>query len=225
MCTSVPACACHFFLGPTALSGREETNHMFKRVSIGLFVLALLAIIGCSSAPQTEMKNAETAMQAATAAEAEQYAPEAYRAAVDTLNAAQAAKTEQDSKFSLLRGYGKSKAMFVAAQALADTARVQAETEKARVKAEVEGQLVSTQQAMTTVSAALDKAPRGKGTKADIAMLKNDLATVKTVYDEANSDFTNGKYLAAQAKLQTVNTQLQSLSDQLQKATAMKTTK
>jgi hypothetical protein len=198
---------------------------MFKRVSIGLFVLALLAIVGCSSAPQTEMTNAETAMQAATAAEAEQYAPDAYRAAVDTLNAAQAAKTEQDSKFSLFRGYGKSKAMFIAAAALADTAKVQAEAEKARVKAQVEGQLASTQQMITDVTTALDKAPKGKGTKADIAMLKNDLASTQAVYDEASADFTSGKYLAAQAKLQTVNTQLQTLSDQLQQAAAMKTTK
>ncbi len=195
---------------------------MFKRVSIVFAALAVLLVGGCSKAPEMEMNNATTSMQAAQTAEAEQYAPDAYKMAQDTLAAANAAKTEQDSKFSLFRSYGASKALFASAQTLADKAKADAEAEKERVHQEVTGMLTETQAAIDAATAALSKAPRGKGTKADIEMIKNDLAGVKTAFDDAKADFDGGKYLVAKTKLQTVKAKADSITNEIATAAARK---
>ncbi|MCX6813714.1 MAG: hypothetical protein NT078_00580, partial [Candidatus Azambacteria bacterium] len=130
-----------FFLG----SGEDQTERilkMFKRIALVLVALALLAFIGCAKAPEAEMQKATTAMDAARAAEAETYASLAYGTASDTLNAAVAAKQEADGKFALFRSYSKAKALYVAAEALANTAATSAVTEKEKVKAEVTQKLV-----------------------------------------------------------------------------------
>ena len=134
---------------------------MFRRV-MGIVLVALLVIVaGCSKAPQTEMQNADQAMTMANTDEAKQYAPEAYKIAMDTLNAAKAAVKEQDGKFTLFRSYGKSKEMFVAAERLTQDAIAQAQTEKERVKGEVSAQLTSVQTALDEANGMLAKAPRG----------------------------------------------------------------
>ena len=177
---------------------------MFKRISIVLAVLALLLIVGCSKPPEMEMQNADASMQAARAAEAEAYSMQSYRAAMDALNTAKAAKEEQDGKFALFRSYGKVKEMYIQAQQLADKAVADAQAEKERVKAEVTTMLVDVQTALDDAAKAIDKAPRGKGSKADIELFKADLASAQTGFAEAKADFDAGKFLTAKTKLENV---------------------
>lgn len=195
---------------------------MFKRIVVIVTLLALPLFIGCSKAPETEMQNAQSAMQAAKTAEAEQYAPDAYQMAMDTLNAANAAKQEQDGKFSLFRSYGKSKELFLSAQALSDRAATAAAAEKARVKAEVETLMADTQTLLDNAAKALASAPKGKGSKADIELLKNDLAAANTAFEQAKADMAAEKYLAAKAKFDTVKTKAQGVIDDVAKAKAKK---
>jgi hypothetical protein len=195
---------------------------VFKRVSIVLAVLALLLVVGCSKPPEPEMQNTQAAMQAAKAAEAEQYAPQSFRTAMDTLNAAKAAKEEQDSKFSLFRSYGKSKAMFVSAQSLMEKATGDAQAEKERVKAQVMEMMTNAQAAIDAATIALEKAPRGKGSKADIEMIKNDLTAVNTAFAEAKAEFDAGKFLASRAKLESVMAKAQAIINEIEQAKAKK---
>ncbi|MBM3328358.1 MAG: hypothetical protein FJY67_02660 [Calditrichaeota bacterium] len=183
--------------------------------------LALLVVVGCSKPPEMEMKAANDALAAAKSAEAEQYAPKAYRTANDTLGAASAAKAEQDAKFALFRSYSGSKNLFVRAEALAKEAATAAATEKARVKAEVEGMLTQAKSDLDSASAALAKAPVGKGNKADIELIKNDLASTMTAYDDAQMDYNNGKYLTARSKVNAVMQRTASIMQQIEQAKAM----
>jgi len=195
---------------------------MFKRIVVIMTLLALPLLIGCSKAPETEMQNAQAAIQSAQTAQAEQYAPEAYQMAMDTLNAATAAKQEQDGKFSLFRSYGKSKEMFLAAQALADRAATAAAAEKERVKGEVATLMAETQTLLENATKALAGAPKGKGSKADIELLKNDLAAATTAFEEAKADIQAENYLAAKAKFETVKAKAQGVIDDVEKAKAKK---
>lgn len=195
---------------------------MFKRVSIILAALALFLVAGCSKAPEAEMQNADTAMQSAVTAEAEQYAPQSYQIAMDTLNAAKAAKTEQDSKFALFRSYGKSKQMFIAAQALSEKATTDAQAEKERVRQEVMGMMTQVQAVIDSATVALAKAPRGKGSKADIELIKADLDAVNSGFAAAKADFDGGKFLAAKAKFEAVANKAQGIIAQIEAAKAKK---
>jgi len=215
------ACACPCFL--SKLNPAERNDQMFKRLTLAAVVCALLAFAGCGKAPEQEMQMANTAVESAKTAEAEQYVPDIYQMAMDTLNAAMAARQETDSKFALFRNYGKSKEMFLRAEALAKEATDAAQAEKERVKTEVLNLLTQARETLDSANAALSKAPRGKGSKADIELIRNDFDAANLTYQEASSDYEAGKYAAAKTKLDAVIRKAQSISEEIKKAAAKKT--
>jgi hypothetical protein len=195
---------------------------MVKRIIVIFAIFALMVFIGCAKAPEQEMQNANTAIEAARTAEAEDYAPDAFQVAMDTLNAANAAKTEADGKFALFRSYGKAKELFVRAEALANEAATQAEAEKERVKEEVTGSLIQAKAVLDSADMALKKAPKSKGSKADIELIKNDLAAAQSSFDEGQNDFDAGKYKAAQAKVEAAMQKARAVIDEIEQAKAKK---
>ncbi|MGB7062311.1 MAG: hypothetical protein WBF13_08165 [Candidatus Zixiibacteriota bacterium] len=195
---------------------------MLKYVLLIMVICGLLVVAGCGKAPEQERQMAEMAFEEAAGAETQQYASDAYAMALDTLNAAKAAMEEANSKFALFRGYGKSKELFVRAEALAKEAQVTAQAEKERVKEEVSALIVQAKTALDAATEALAKAPRGKGSKADIELIKNDLNAASVAYEEAKIDFDAGAYATARTKLQAVTRKAQSISEEIAKAAAKK---
>jgi hypothetical protein len=187
-----------------------------------LAALTLLLVVGCSKPPEQEITAATQAFDSAKMAEAPDYAPEAYRVASDSLNAAMALKKEADGKFVLFRSYSKSKAMFVRAQALANEASTKAAAEKEKVRLEVTDMLTQAKALLDSANVALKKAPRGKGSKADIELIKTDLAAATTAFDDANADFTAGKYKTAKAKLEAMMQKCRMVMEEIDKARGMK---
>ncbi|KPJ65284.1 hypothetical protein AMJ44_10600 [candidate division WOR-1 bacterium DG_54_3] len=200
----------------------EREFKMFKRIAVIFAIFALLTIVGCGKAPEEEIQKANSAMEAARTTEAEDYAPDLYQMAIDTLNAAKAAKQEADGKFALFRSYGKAEELYVRAEALANQAATEAQSEKERVRAEVTGLLAQAKALLDSANVALSKAPRGKGTKADIELIKNDLAAATSAYDEAKADFDVGKYAVAKTKLEAAMQKARSISEEIAKAAAKK---
>jgi hypothetical protein len=196
---------------------------MTKRIALILATLALLAfIVGCSKAPEAEMQRANTAMEAAKTAEAETYAQGSYAAAMDTLNAANAAKQEQDSKFALFRSYGKSKEMYVKSEEMFNASASEAATEKEKVKQQVQTSLAEAKAVLDSAATALKKAPRGKGSKADIALIQSDLDNANTQYTDAETDFNNGKYMVAKGKVEAVIASAHKIMDEISTAATKK---
>ena len=114
------------------------------------------------------------------------------------------------------------KELYARAEVLAKEAQATAEAEKERVKAEVADMLTQAKQALDDAGAALAKAPKGKGSKADIELIKNDLTAATARYDEAKMDFDAGKYIAARTKLEAVMQKAQSLTEEIANAAAKK---
>jgi hypothetical protein len=195
---------------------------MFKRIAVVFVIFVLLAFVSCGKAPEQEIQSANSAIEAARTAEAEEYVPDAFQVAMDTLNAANAAKTEADGKFALFRSYGKAKELFVRAEGLANEAATAAETEKERVQAEVTELITPAQTVLDSANAALKKAPRGKGSKADIELIKNDLAAAQAGFDEGKADFDAGKYKAAKAKIEAAMQKAQAVISEIEQAKAKK---
>jgi len=195
---------------------------MLRKVMAFSIAAMLIFVVGCSKAPQQEMQNADAAITLAVDNEAAQYAPAAYKVAMDTLNAAKAAVKEQDSKFVLFRSYGKSKEMCIAAERLAKDAVTTAQAEKEKVKAEVSFLMTQVESALEGANAALAKAPRGKGSRADIELMQADLDNAKNGIVEAKADFDGGKYLAVKAKLETIQEKINEVNNQIEAAKAKK---
>ncbi len=195
---------------------------MYKRIAVVFALFALLVFIGCAKPPEQEIQKANSSIEAARAAEAEEYVPESFQVAMDTLNAANASKQEADGKFALFRSYSKAKALYVSADALASKASQDAAAEKEWVKQEVTGLLTQAKAVLDSANAALAKAPKGKGSKADIELIKNDLAAAQASFDDANNDFNAGKYKIAKAKVEAAMQKAQAVIDEIAAAKAKK---
>jgi hypothetical protein len=220
MCASGPDLYVSFFINQ--LQPAERDVKMFKRIAVIFAVFALLVFVSCAKPPEQEMQNANSAIEAARTAESEDYAPDAFQVAMDTLNAANAAKTEADGKFALFRSYGKAKELFVRAEGLANEAATAAQTEKERVKEEVTGLLTQAKAALDSADAALKKAPKGKGSKADIELIKNDLTAAQSGFDEGQADFDAGKYKSAKAKIEAAMQKAQAVISEIEQAKVKK---
>lgn len=192
---------------------------MFTRVSSAIVALALIMlVVGCSKAPEVQMKASEEAIQGAQLAEAEQYAPAVYRQALDSLNAAKAEVQKQDSKFSLFRKYGQAEQMLVSSQRLAEQAQTEAVAEKEQARLRDSVLIANVESLLATAKADLASAPKGKGTRAELELMKNELTAADTAYATAVSDYQAGKYLAAEAKLKAVESQVNRIRQEIETA-------
>jgi len=198
---------------------------MVKKLAWVAAIVLALAIAGCGKAPQTEMEQAQAALTGEQAQDLEQYAPDAFAAARDTLKVAMAAKEAQDSKFALFRSYGTVKEMFITARKMADSATVQAESEKERVRGEAEQALSQAQTLVDSVNALLAKAPKGKDTKAELELIKSEIASLAPALADARAEMDAGKYLVAKTKTEAVMEKAQSVANELNAAIARKSTR
>lgn len=168
-----------------------------KLFKVAVLFLAVLGLLACAKPPQTEIDAAKAALDAAKAAEADIYAPDALRAAEDSLNAIQTEVDAQAAKFALFRSYEKTKELVAAAKAAADKTTADANAMKEQIKGEA---MVIFGEAKTELTAAqelLAKAPKGKGSKADIEALKGDLDAIQPMLDGAQASFDAGKFMDA----------------------------
>lgn len=198
---------------------------MFQRVSSVLVALALLGVVGCSSAPTEQIATTEKAIESARSSEAEQYAATSFQMALDTLNAARVEQQAQDGKFSMLRSYDKSRDLYAAAQRLAEQAAVDAGNEKQRVRDQVNLLFGDAETLLASVDTAVKSAPVGKGTRADIELLKADFTAAQTSYSEAHADFDAGNYLTARTKINATLEKLHGIMQQVEEAKARKSGK
>jgi hypothetical protein len=195
---------------------------MKSKLLLVTVVMVSLIFAGCAKPPQVEIGTANSAMETLRAAEAETYAPQALKMAMDTLNAANAAKTEADGKFVLFRSYEKSKALYVSAEALAKSATEAAAAEKEKMRVQVNGMLEQAMMQLAVADTALMKAPVGKGNKADIEMIKADLANIRGSLDSVPADITAEKFTMARTKLQSIMERTSRIQDEIGKASAKK---
>jgi hypothetical protein len=169
-------------------------------------ILPLLAAMmaGCSKAPVVEENSATQAITMAEQSQASKYAQAEWQMAKDTLEAAKAEKLNQDGKFSLFRSYGTSKGMFERAAVLAAKAESTAKAELLRVKQETETILRQVQTDLDSLAAMMLTLPAGKDTKADIELMKQDVAALQQQLQGAQQDFSRQDYESAKSKAMAV---------------------
>jgi hypothetical protein len=154
-------------------------------------VCALLLCAACSEPPQKEIDRAQGAIDAARAAGADQYAPDAYKSATAALQQAHEAVEQRDYRLALSRALDANERALEAAKEAANG--------KARARSEVDGMLTmataSTQQLRTKLQAAeaakLPRLERSRKLRAD----------AQRTLQEARAAVKEGNYLAAIAQL------------------------
>ncbi|MFH1312436.1 MAG: hypothetical protein ABIJ00_04335 [Candidatus Eisenbacteria bacterium] len=185
-------------------------------------VVCLVFIVGCGEAPVEQIAGAQDAIERAKAAEAETYAADAYKMAADTLLAALAAKQEADSKFKLLRSYNGTERLVARVEVLANEAASRARVEKERIRLEITDLLSSTRAVVDSAQIAIQTAPKGKGSKAEIELMKSELAAANAALAEAQADFETDRFAPAKAKLQAATDKARRISEEIAAAAAKK---
>jgi len=189
-----------------------------------VFVAALLVglVAGCAQPPQETIDAANAAVEGARASGAAEYAPESLRAAEDAQAQLEAEMKAQESKFSLFRSYKKVADLSTAASSAGERALADAQAAKARKQEEARAALDTASSMLAETRSMLEKAPRGKGTQADLAAMKADLDGAEAALAEAGTAMSSESYLDALAKAKGATATVESVKAAVEEAMARK---
>jgi hypothetical protein len=179
------------------------------RYSVTVTLLLVLMAAACASKPETELQAAEEAVKSAKSAGADVYASQSYQEALDALEKARKEIAAQESKWAFARDYSEALQMLNTVVTEAQEASAEAADRKVEVKGQAEPVREEAQEAIGQARKALESAPTGKGSRADLQALKRDLQKADSTYGRAVDALDAGDYLSALNGFQDAKAQAQ----------------
>lgn len=194
-----------------------------KKITV-LAVIAGLALFSaaCAKEPTEAVAAARTALEAAKTAGAADYAPDALASAETAAAALDAELKAQGEKFSLVRSYTKAGELATAAKAAADAAAAAAVTGKEQMKTEATTLVAGVRSSVEAAKAALAKAPKGKGSAADLEAMKADVSAVEASLADMDAALAGGSYKDAKVKAEAAKQTLDKVVADVEAAIAAK---
>jgi hypothetical protein len=196
---------------------------LMKRILV-LLALAGVAVlsVACAKEPADAINAARSSLAAAKTAEAADYAPDALAAAETAAAALDAELKAQSERFTLTRSYTKASELAAQAKAAADKAAAQAVTGKEQMRTEATTLVAGVRSSVERAKAALAKAPKGKGSAADIEAMKSDVAGVEAGLADMDGAIASGRYKDAKVKAEAARATLDKIVADVSAAAAMK---
>ncbi len=178
-----------------------------------------LLMSGCAQPPADQINAADQAVKDAQQSGAATYVPDDYAKLEGLLSAMKTEVAEQDSKFALLRDYGK-------AEQLAATTKAEAERLKAEAAQKLEeakfGATQAHHAAQASVTSTLElvaKAPAGKD-RAALQTIKTDAEALKASLNDVQMMIDKGQYLGAETKAKAIQEKADAVSHEIETALA-----
>lgn len=173
---------------------------MKSKVLTGFAAIIMVALISaCGKLPQVQIDEANAAIEAAKAAQAEVYVPADFAALQDSMRAVNAYIEGQKSK--LFKKYGPAVEDLNAVTALAKTVQENAAARKEEVKKEVETLMTDIKAVVEETNKLFPRAPKGKEGKAALDQMKAEMETVNAAVTEAQGKYDSGAYMDALSKV------------------------
>ncbi len=191
-------------------------KHVSKYLVVALALTLMVMLAACAKQPTQEMDAAKAAVDSAIAAGGDKYAKEEVKGLNDELTAATDEIKVQDGKF--FKNYDKAKEILAKVKANADTLTTEIPAKKEKAKTDAQAAIDAAKTAVNDAKALLAKAPRGKGTKADIEALKADVAGLEASIKEAEGLMGTEDYMAATDKANGVKDKAAEVSGQISQA-------
>ena len=185
-------------------------------VAVGMAVMTA----ACGSPPQAAVDAAKVSLDQAATAGAGEYAPAALQTAQDAQAALDAELKVQDGKW--FKSYAKAAELAAAAKSAGDAAVTAATEGKAKAQAEATTALEGAKALLAETQALLEKAPKGKGTAADLEAMKTDLATAATAITEGEAELGGERFMAAKAKAEAATATTTTVKTAIETAMAAK---
>lgn len=181
-----------------------------------LSMMVVFMFVGCSSQPTTEINDAKAAVDAVIADGAEKYAQADAKKLNDDLSAAMGEITAQEAK--MMKNYSKAKEALVKVKADAETLKAGLPAKKEEAKQNAITSQTDAKTAVDESRAILAKAPKGKGSKADIEAMKADLTGLDESLPEVQKLIDAEEYAVAIEKANTIKEKAAEVSDQIKQA-------
>ncbi len=191
-----------------------------RKVLFGLMVLALLGLVACAKPPQQLIDSAKQSVEAAKAAEAATYAPDSLKAATSKASALDAELAVQNDKF--FKSYKLTEQLANELKTLGDKAKADAVAGKEKAKADAQAAITAAETSVNDAREALKKAPKGKGSTADVAAMTGDVDAAAKGVEDAKADMTAEKFLDAQTKAANAKAQADKVKADVEAAIEMK---
>jgi len=185
-------------------------------IMVLVFVMAGLLLVGCGKQPAEEINAAKSAVDAVITEGAEKFAPEDAKKLNDDLTAALDEVKIQDSK--TMKNYSKAQEMLAKVKADAEALRTNLPMKKEEAK---NNALAAQEAAKTAIEEAkklLAKAPKGKGSIADIEAMKADVKGLEDSLLEVQASVDSEDYAAASEKAKGIQEKAAEVSSQITQA-------
>ncbi|MGB4293531.1 MAG: hypothetical protein WBJ37_11705 [Bacteroidales bacterium] len=190
---------------------------MKSKVLMSFAAIVMVALMSaCGKLPQAQIDEANAAIEAAKAAEAEVYVPADFAALQDSMRAVNAYIESQKSK--LFKKYGPAVEDLKAVVTLANTVKENAAARKDEVKKEVETLMTDIKAVIDETSKLFAKAPKGKEGKAALDQMKAEMETVNAAVTEAQSKYDSGAYMDALNKVKAAKETVDRINGELKEA-------
>ena len=183
--------------------------------------MALMSV-ACAKEPTDTIGAAKASLEAAKTAGAADYAPAALASAETSAAALDAELKAQSEKFALTRSYTKATELAAAAKADAEKAAAEAVTGKEQMKAEATTLIAGVRGSLDAAKQALAKAPKGKGSAADLEAMNADVAGVESSLAAMDAAMAAGNYKDAKVKAEAAKQTLDKIVADVQAATLAK---
>ncbi len=189
-------------------------RNLFKVFVLGFFVAFLFT--SCGKQPTQEISQAEAAVNDAIKEGADVYAKEELKKLQDDLAAAMEEVNTQGKK--VFKKYGNAKKMLLQVKTDAEALKATIPAKKEQAKNDALKALDEAKVAVEEAKALLAKAPKGKGTKADIEAFTADLKGLEDMLTEVQQGIDTEDYFGATDKAKIIKEKAISISDQIKAA-------
>jgi len=186
-------------------------GNLFKLVIIG--ILSAFLVTGCAKAPTQEMTEAKAQVEASATTDAQTYAAEELAQLNSELKAAEEEVKVQDDKW--FGNFDKAKEMLAAIKPAADNVSAVAATRKEEAK---NAAIAAQSEALAAIEAAkalVAQAPTGKETKAEIEMIKMDIAGIEESLAGIQASIDQEKYSEATDSATVIKDKATSISNEV----------
>ncbi len=181
-----------------------------------LLLPLLLLVAACSEPPQKELDRAQGALDAARAAGAEQYAPQAFAAATSALTQAHDAVAQRDYRLALTRALDAGDRAQEAAKGAADG--------KARARSEAESAVTAAVGAAQRLEARIS-ADHARIPRLELEAARRTQRHAEVALQKARASLTTGDYLQAKDTVKDVEPRITAQMQALDAAVAARPAK
>jgi hypothetical protein len=186
-----------------------------------IMIAAVALLAGCAKPPEQELAASKASIDKAVAAGAETYCTQEIGKVKSDLAAAQKEIATQQEKF--WKNFDNAKAMLIKVDADAKAAEALVAPRKEAAKQAAIAAEGEAKAALEEAKALLAKAPKGKGTRADIEAFKADLKGIEDSLPEIATLIASEQYFPAKDKADALKAKAADISAQI--TAAMEKTK